>query len=69
MTPGAGKKCLMLMVVIDLSEAETNPNTDTGTPRRLVKRRRGRKWSSKRQIGTQVIHGEEHLKLRQATGH
>lgn len=41
MSPRAGKRCLVLTATADLSSqatAEANPNTDTGTPRRLVKR-------------------------------
>lgn len=40
MSSMAGKRCLILKAIIALSAqaaAEANTNTDTGTPRRLVK--------------------------------
>lgn len=69
MSPGTGNRCLMLMVVIDLSEAEANPNADTGTSRSLVKGSWGRKRSPEETNRNSDDQWEEHLELRGATGH
>lgn len=40
MSPRAGKRCLMLMILTDLptqAAARANPNTDTGKSMRLAK--------------------------------
>lgn len=41
---------------------------DTGTPKRLVKGKWGKKWCPKRQIASQMTDGKKHLELRRATG-
>lgn len=61
----------MLTATTDLSpqaEAIANPDSDAGTPRRLVKAGRvGRKWPLKRQKGTLTTKGKN-TELRRGSG-